>query len=146
MCSLSKEQFILSRETIQHAFFRIIPLFWLRLFIRYQTPHSRPVAPTCGFLGRFVQSQSICEGKIEYNWNNGFCPWQIRENCAINEKIVDTSICSFSIIIKIFDSCQPARTVLDDMDWPFNAPASGTHSFAPSVCLSILLLVCLQKI
>ena len=29
MCSLPKEQFILSRETIQNAFFRIMPHFWL---------------------------------------------------------------------------------------------------------------------
>ena len=36
---LSKEQSILSRETIQNAFFRIMPLFRLRLFILYQAPH-----------------------------------------------------------------------------------------------------------
>ena len=51
MCLLSKEQSILSRETIQNAFFsRIMPLFRLRLFIFYQVPHSRALAPVCGAL------------------------------------------------------------------------------------------------
>ena len=34
-------------------FFRIIPLFRLRLFILYQEPHSRALAPACGALVSF---------------------------------------------------------------------------------------------
>ena len=51
MCSLSKEQSILSRETNQNVsffFFRIMPFFRLRLFILYQAPLSQALAPTCG--------------------------------------------------------------------------------------------------
>ena len=60
MCPLSKEQSILSRETIQNVFFRIMPLF--QLFILYQAPQtilpisspiSRALAPTCGTLVYF---------------------------------------------------------------------------------------------
>ena len=50
MCSLSKEQSMLSRETIQNAFFRIVPLFRLKHFILYQAPHSQVLPPTCGAL------------------------------------------------------------------------------------------------
>ena len=50
MCSLSKEQSILSMDTIQNAFFffpRIMPLFRLRLFIFYRVTHSRALPPAC---------------------------------------------------------------------------------------------------
>ena len=49
MCSLSREQSILSRETIQNTFFhvRIMPIFRLRLCFPYQAPHSRALAPAC---------------------------------------------------------------------------------------------------
>ena len=33
-----------------HFFLRIVPLFRLRLFIFYQAPHSRALAPACGAL------------------------------------------------------------------------------------------------
>ena len=57
MCSLSKEQFILSRETIQNAYsFRMMPLFRLRLFILYQAPHSQALAPVCDALFSFRKS------------------------------------------------------------------------------------------
>ena len=49
MCSLCKEQSILSRKTIQNAFFfffLIMPLVWLRLLILYQAPHSGALGPT----------------------------------------------------------------------------------------------------
>ena len=48
MCSLTKEQSILSSETIQfkmYLFFRTMPRFRLRLFIL-----SRALAPICGTL------------------------------------------------------------------------------------------------
>ena len=50
MCSLSKEQSIVSRETIQNDFcFRIMPLFRLQLNL-HQAPHSQALAPACGAL------------------------------------------------------------------------------------------------
>ena len=37
-------------ENSKRIFFRITPLFLLRLFILYQAPHSRAFAPACGAL------------------------------------------------------------------------------------------------
>ena len=55
LCSLSKEQSILSREIIQNAFFSIImPLFRLRHFIHYQAPYSRALAPA--YASRLLES------------------------------------------------------------------------------------------
>ena len=48
MCSLSKEQSILSKEIIQNVFFRIIPPFWV--YILYQAPQSQVLAPAFGAL------------------------------------------------------------------------------------------------
>ena len=52
MCSLSKEQSLLSRDINQSAFFsELCPLFDLDFFfILYQAPHSRPLAPACSAL------------------------------------------------------------------------------------------------
>ena len=50
MCSLSKQQSILSRETIQMHFFQSLHLFRLTFFILYQAPNSRALAPACGTL------------------------------------------------------------------------------------------------
>ena len=49
MCSLSKEQSILSRETIQNRFLNCAS-FRLRLFILYQACHSQALTPACGAL------------------------------------------------------------------------------------------------
>ena len=61
MCSLSKKQSILPRETIQNVFFfffRIMPLSQLKSFYPLlQAPHSRALAPTCSalvFLSNYV--------------------------------------------------------------------------------------------
>ena len=54
MCSLSKEQSILSKVVNSKCtFFGVMPLCRLRLFILYQAPHSRVLAPACGALGLF---------------------------------------------------------------------------------------------
>ena len=45
-------------------FFRIMPLFWLRLFILYQAPHSRALAPACCALDSITAKL-----KINYSCN-----------------------------------------------------------------------------
>ena len=65
MCSLSKEQSILSRETIQNEFLsELFPFFDCRLFILYQTPHSQAMAPACGALVTFPSILQGISGKI----------------------------------------------------------------------------------
>ena len=78
MCLLSNEQSILSRETIQNAFFFFIfilnPVFLLRLFILYQALHSPALAPGCGAL---VLIRMFCRGlKIAYLKSNCGAPGQ----------------------------------------------------------------------
>ena len=60
MCSLSKEQSILS----MHFFNRMMPLFQLRLFIPYQAPHSRVLAPKCSAFAHLYAAENIT-GKRE---------------------------------------------------------------------------------
>ena len=50
MCSLSKEQSILSREIVTNAFYSEYGLFRLGLFILYQAPRNRAFAPAYGLL------------------------------------------------------------------------------------------------
>ena len=50
MCSLSKEQSMLSRETIQNTFFPELCPFLSLTFYPYQAPHSRELAPAFGAL------------------------------------------------------------------------------------------------
>ena len=57
MCTLSKDQSILSRETIQFFFKELCPFFKLRLFILYQASRSRALAPACGALEFFCNKQ-----------------------------------------------------------------------------------------
>ena len=70
MCSLSKEQSILSKETIQNAFFffffRIMSLFPL---IFYQAPHSQALAPACSAL-----ISSLCPSICVRNTGNIVMP------------------------------------------------------------------------
>ena len=48
MCLLSKEQSILSRETIQNGFFsELCPFFDFRLFILCKVLHHQALAPAC---------------------------------------------------------------------------------------------------
>ena len=62
MCSLSKEQSILSKETIQNAFFRIMSLF--RHFILYQAPYSRALAPACGAVFTYDPAQHLVNDNL----------------------------------------------------------------------------------
>ena len=57
-CTLSKEQSIVSKETIQNAilFSELCPFKRLRLFILYQSLHSRASAPTCGALVLYLEA------------------------------------------------------------------------------------------
>ena len=42
--------FVISLLLLKIFFFRIMPLFWLRLFILYQASYRRALAPACGAL------------------------------------------------------------------------------------------------
>ena len=61
MCSLSKEQSILSRETIQNAFFspEAYPLFRLKLFILYQALQRLALSPAYGALVVFLTKYKL---------------------------------------------------------------------------------------
>ena len=79
MCSLSKEQSMLSRENSSECIFffffnfRIMPLFQPRIFIPYQSPHSRALTPTCG---AFVLPQGTKYwGKRTKCWLPAFLPF-----------------------------------------------------------------------
>ena len=73
MCSLSKEQSILSRETFQVYFvLRNMPLFRLRPSFLCQAPHSRAFAPACGALVFFVSVKKF---------NNKICIYIIYKQC-----------------------------------------------------------------
>ena len=74
MCSLSKEQSILSRETTKNGFLELSPFFDLDFCILYQAPHSRALASECGALVNIslltCLSASILKGnllKMEYH-------------------------------------------------------------------------------
>ena len=63
-------QSLLSRETIQNAFFfcfsELFPPFQLRLFILYQVPHSRALAPAWSALVSFFHN-------VFYSFKEKYC-------------------------------------------------------------------------
>ena len=88
MCSLSKEQSIVSMETIQNAFF-----FLLEFFILYQASHSAAFAPPCGaFVKTAVSISKIHVLKDRQKWGLIFdTQWSFVTSHANGSKLCDSS-------------------------------------------------------